>query len=108
LLVHVGSVLNHRSGFLVWGLARADLPFGGGTLCVQVAERGRTQDSGGSPGGGTDCTGTLAFRFTPSYLAAHGLAAGTRVFCQFVSRDDGFPPPDNVGLSQALAFTVLP
>jgi hypothetical protein len=106
--VHVGGVLNHRPGFLVWGLARNNLPFGGGVLCVQPFERGRTQDSGGNPPPGTDCTGTLSFRFTASYLASHGIGAGTRIFCQFISRDDGFAPPNNVGLSQGLAFTVLP
>ena len=108
MLVHIGGVLNRRPGFLLWGLARADLPFGGGTLCVQPIDHGRIEDSGGSPDPGTDCTGTLAFRFTSSHLTSRGLFAGTRVFCQFLSRDDGFAPPNNVGLSQALAFTVLP
>jgi hypothetical protein len=66
------------------------------------------QDSGGSPPPVIDCTGTLESRFTASLLTAHGVGAGARVFCQFVSRDGGFAPPNNVGLSEGLAFAVLP
>ncbi len=108
LLVEAGAVLNHRPGFLLWGLARANDPFGGGTLCVQALARGPLQDAGGSPPPTIDCTGTLTFRFTAGYVAAHGLGVGTRVFCQFISRDDGFAPPNNVGLTDGLAFTIIP
>ena len=106
--VEVGAVLNHRPGRLLWGLARAYAPFGGGTLCVQALDHGPLQDSGGTPLPAIDCTGTLKFHFTASYMTAHGLGVGTRVFCQFLSRDDGFAPPNNVGLSDGLAFTVVP
>ncbi|HEV8111359.1 MAG TPA: integrin alpha [Planctomycetota bacterium] len=108
LRVHVGGVINHSPGFLVWGLASAKLPFGGGTLCVHVLDHGPMQDSGGTPPPVIDCTGTLEFRFTASLLTAHGVGAGARVFCQFISRDAGFAPPNNVGLSEGLAFAVLP
>ena len=108
LLLRAGGVLNHRPGYLVWGLARAHDPFGGGSLCVQPLDRGPLQDAGGTPPPITDCTGVLTFRFTANYLATHGLGVGTRVFCQFLSRDDGFAPPNNIGLSDGLAFTVIP
>jgi hypothetical protein len=108
MTVHVGGVLNRMPGYLAWGLAAADRPFGGGTLCLVPLARGPVQDSGGSPAPGTDCTGSLSFQFARELFVAHGLAAGTRVFCQFVYRDSGFAPPDDVGLSEGLAFTVLP
>jgi hypothetical protein len=108
MTVHVGNVLNRMRGYLAWGLHADDHPFGGGTLCLVPVGRGPVQDSGGSPSPGTDCTGELSFHFTRDFFLAHGLAAGTRVFCQFISRDIGFQPPNDVGLSQGLAFTVLP
>jgi hypothetical protein len=107
ITVNAGGILNRSPGFLVWGLAADSRPFGGGILCVRPLDRSRVQDSGGSPMPGSDCTGTFSFLFSGSYFALHGVSAGARVFCQFVSRDDGFPPPNNVGLSEALAFTVL-
>jgi hypothetical protein len=108
LTVHVGAVLNRMPGYLAWGLAAANRPFGGGTLCLVPLARGPVQDSGGSPTPGTDCTGSLEFRFTRDLFGAHGLGPGTRVFCQFLYRDVGFAPPYDVGLSEGLAFTVLP
>ena len=36
------------------------------------------------------------------------LLPGTMVEAQFYSRDPGFGPPNNIGLTNALEFTVLP
>ena len=66
------------------------------------------QSTGGSSLPGTDCTGELVFRFTAEYLTEHGVAPGEQVFCQFLSREPHFPPPGNLMLSDALAFTVVP
>jgi hypothetical protein len=108
MTVQIGNVLNRMRGGLVWGLQADDRPFGGGTLCLVPLGRGPVQDSGGSASPGTDCTGELSYHFTREFLVAHGLAAGSRVYCQFVYRDIGYPPPYDVGLSQGLAFTVIP
>ncbi len=41
-------------------------------------------------------------------MASWSLSAETEVFAQFWSRDNGFVPPQNVGLTSALGSTVLP
>lgn len=48
------------------------------------------------------------FHFSHAYMASNAITAGTDVFAQFWSRDSGFPPPQNVGLTNALKFSVLP
>jgi hypothetical protein len=104
-------VLNRRMGMLIYStVGAAATPFAGGWICLQSPIR-RTfaQDSGGSISG-TDCTGTHANDFN-EYVASGfdpGLVPGVSVWIQWWTRDPGFSPPNSVGLTDAVAFTIWP
>ena len=100
------NVRNRKLGMLLWSLQQASTPYFGGTLCVQSPiHRTPGQNSGGSSSG-DDCTGAYAYHFTQAYMAQQGLAANSTVFAQYWSRDPGFAPPNNVGLTDGLHFTI--
>jgi hypothetical protein len=102
------DVLPDRNGVFVWSLAPASIPFGGGTLCV-AAPRVRTPvQNSGLVSSWNGCTGRYGFHFAHGYQALHGVGAGTTVHGQFWSRDPGFAQPDNVGLTDAIRFTLGP
>lgn len=110
-VVGATGVLNGKTGLLIYGTSgRAAVPFGGGTLCVGAPlRRTPAQDSGGNPTG-LDCSGQYAFDFN-GWVATGvdpALVAGAVVDAQYWSRDPGFAPPDNVGLTDALEFTIGP
>lgn len=109
--VQATSVLNRKSGFLLYTTAgRASTPFFGGTLCLaSPLHRTPAQNSGGTQAG-SDCTGVYSFDFN-AWIAGGSdpsLVAGVTVDAQYYSRDPGFVTPDNVGLSNALEFTLQP
>jgi len=58
--------------------------------------------------GTIDCSGTYAFAFTRSFLTSQGVAPGMSIYGQFWSRDPGYSPPNNCGLTDAVSFVVLP
>ena len=102
------QVLNEKAGLLIWGLAPDALSFGGGTLCVSSpVKRVPPELSGGNPPP-PDCSGTYRSHFSQQYMAQQGLTTGTSVYAQFWSRDPGFPPPSNIGLTDALHFVICP
>jgi Tol biopolymer transport system component len=105
------QVLNQKTGMLFYSTSgSAAVPFLGGTLCLQQpVRRTSTQTSGGSNSGG-DCSGSYAFDFN-AWTATGvdpALTAGASVWAQFWSRDPGFPPPNNAGLSDATTFVIWP
>lgn len=101
-------VLNLKSGMFFWGYAPIVAPFGGGTRCVAYpVTRTAVQDSGGNASV-NDCSGTYSFFFSQPYMQLHGVSSGTHVFGQFWSRDPFLAIPDNVGLTDAIEFLVLP
>ncbi|MCK6447801.1 MAG: FG-GAP repeat protein [Planctomycetes bacterium] len=105
--VLASNVLNKKFGLFFWGAEPAAIPFQGGTLCVKPPiVRTPVQSSGGSPTG-SDCTGTYDFHFSRAYMHAHLLAPGL-IRGQYWSRDPGFSPPNNVGLTAALAISICP
>ncbi len=98
-------------GVFVWSHGSASTPFGGGTLCLQgplmrTPAQAAQSHPAESPAG--SCTGAFAFDFNSAYIQAHGIQPGTTLFGQYVSRDIGFPAPNNVALSDAIRFTVCP
>ncbi|MCK6447877.1 MAG: hypothetical protein L6Q99_15905 [Planctomycetes bacterium] len=113
-VVSASQVLNNKTGLLTYGFAgRANLPLGGGTLCVTgPLKRTPLLNSGGNPPP-NDCSGVLTIDMnsfaagllggTPSALLS---APGTLVDCQYWSRDPGFSVPNNMSLSDALEYVV--
>lgn len=108
LTVRADQVLSHQSGIVLWSLASATTPFGGGTLCLAPpVVRTNSQDSGGNPLP-PDCSGSYLASFFWQYLGANGLTPGTVVHVQCWSRDPGFAGPDAIGLTAGVRFTVCP
>jgi hypothetical protein len=110
-VVSGSNLFNGKAGMLIYGTnGRASIPFAGGTLCVaQPLQRTPAQNSGGTPFG-DDCTGYYAFDFN-AWIALgidRALVPGTVVDAQYWSRDAGFALPDNVGLTDAIEFTIAP
>ena len=98
------SVLNKKTGLLFWGRNYTSQPFQGGTKCVaNPVMRTGSLGTGGSPSG-TDCTGVLDFHWTQAYSAAHGVAEGDWIYCQFWYRDP--QSPSHTGLTDALQFLI--
>ena len=105
------NVLNNKTGLLFYSSIGAQaLTFQGGYLCGKAPiQRTALQSSMGNPPP-NDCSGSYSFDFN-AYIATGqdpALVAGRTVWAQNWSRDPGFPPPDNTGLTNAVAFTIAP
>lgn len=104
------NALNQRGGVLAWTAAGlASTPFGGGTLCVANPFM-RTQPlfSGGSTMPTIDCSGMWSIDVNSYLQSLPSLPAGTTLHCQWLGRDPGYAPPQNLQLSNALTFTLKP
>ncbi len=104
------NVVNAQPGLLLYSLAgQASTPFGGGTLLLlPPLVRTIPQSSGGSPPPASDCTGTYSMDFN-AWIATGidpDLQPGVQVWVQYWSRDVGFAPPQDVGLTKGLTFTI--
>jgi hypothetical protein len=106
--ITASSVLNNKFGLLIWSSAPNSAPFGGGTLCVKPpVNRTPHQNSGGNPPP-DDCSGSYSFHFSQSYMGLVLIGPGSTIHAQYWSRDPGFAPPSNIGLTDALRFVVCP
>jgi hypothetical protein len=101
------NVLPNALGMLIWSQSPNSVPFFGGTLCVGSPIRRTQAQAAGNQGTGA-CIGTYDIHLSQAYLASWGLAPGMQIHAQFWSRDNGFAPPDNIGLTGGLKVTVLP
>ncbi|HUR26865.1 MAG TPA: hypothetical protein VM509_01655 [Planctomycetota bacterium] len=115
--IRSSNVRNKKPGLLLYGTTGpASTPFHGGTLCVQPPVRRSTAvDSGGNAPPANDCSGVYTLdmnAFASGALGGNPFAGlvvpGTVVQTQWWGRDNGFTPPDNIALSDALRYTVCP
>lgn len=100
--------LNNKDGVFLYSFGRKKKVIGGGSLWLDspLVRTGRVDSLGNPPP--DDCSGSYTFDFGErmrSGLYAN-LLVGTRVYCQFWSRD----PQANGGtnLTHGLEFTILP
>jgi hypothetical protein len=110
-LIHAALVRNKKAGLLLYSTASAAmLPFQGAYLCLlPPVQRSLGLASGGSPSG-HDCSGTFDADFNAWVATGKdpALVQGQDVWLQFWSRDPGFAPPANTGLTQGLTFVLGP
>lgn len=100
------QVINQKQGLLYYGFGPKNVPFQGGTMCVQgPTKRTQLQSSGGSPPP-DNCSGMFAYDFNARIDsgADASLVAGTQIFAQFWHRDPA--SPSTTGLSNALRFVI--
>lgn len=103
------NVLENKQGMLIWSITPAAKPFGGGTLCLGApVKRTPIQAAITLPPGSYPCLGYYSYTFTQAKLAQHGLTPGDDLYGQFWSRDPGFAPPNNVGLTSGVHAVILP
>lgn len=105
------NVVNRAPGMLIYGTSgRATTPFGGGTLLLAAPIRRTPPTNSGGSLVGVDCSGNYHFDFG-AWIATGAdptLTVGTTVDAQFYSRDSGFAAPNNIGLTNAIEFTLVP
>jgi probable HAF family extracellular repeat protein len=117
--VVTSNVLNEKAGLYLYkvGGAPASVPFQGGTLCVGPSGIRRTPVvfSGGSPAPANDCSGAYELDFNAFAAGLSGghpdpalLSPGSIYRCQAWGRDQGFSPPNNTSLSNALQVPIGP
>ncbi len=108
--VHADGVINRKNGLLTYSVSGQTLvPFGGGALCVAPPlKRSPLLASGGSLPPAWDCSGSFHFDFNAWIQSGIDpvLVQGQMVWAQYWYRDPGFAAPDNVGLTDAVEFTI--
>ena len=114
--VTASNVLNQKLGLWYYSLAGRDrTPFAGGLRCVAPPlHRTPSGSTGGNPLP-NDCSGSSSIDMNAFALGMIGgnpspvlTQPGHTVRMQFVSRDPGFAPPDNLSLTGGFEYVVGP
>ena len=106
--IGASRVLAGKAGLFFYGHnGQLSTPFQGGTMCLQVPRKRMPLQTASA---GTGCAGTFATDFNLRIASGVDplLVAGARVCGQWWSRDSGFTPPNNTGLTNAIDFVVQP
>jgi hypothetical protein len=103
-------VLNNKVGILIWSHSPAATPCGGGTLCIGAPI---TRTAGQSsvvehPPTVNNCSGTYSYHFSQAYMSATPQRRHVALRPCTGSRDTGYAAPNNVGLTDAVGFTICP
>ena len=107
-VVSCSNIVNKQNGLMIYSHTPGTKAFQGGFLCIQSPLRRIAPQNSGGSSTGADCSGTLAFDFTPWILSGGdvSLVAGAEVFCQYWSRDPQSASGTN--MSNALRFVINP
>jgi hypothetical protein len=108
--ISASNLVNQSLGVLAWSAGgRVTNPFQGGTWCVRAPlVRTPLRSSGGSPAPALDCSGRWSLDFNTYMQSIAAPPPGTTINCQWYGRDPSLAPPQNVQLSDALEFVLLP
>lgn len=105
--IRASPIRNQKQGLLFYGTTgRDNVPFLGGTMCVQGPLRRTPVLLSGGTATGDDCTGAFGIDFN-AYIATGvnpALVSGVTLNTQFWSRDSG--APNNTNLTNGLEFTI--
>jgi hypothetical protein len=109
------NVRNNKAGLLFYTVAggQNNATFQCGTLCIGTPiRRTPAQFAGGTPNPTQDCSGFYLIDMNDFSNGTGGgnpspalKVPGTTVNCQWFSRDQGFTPPCNTGLTNAVEYT---
>lgn len=106
------SVVPSTFGVFVWSRTMAQIPFGGGSLCIgtPLHRLGGATSSAGSVdlACAQQLTGTMTLSISKAQLAATGIAPGGVFFAQAWFRDPGFASPNDIGLTSSISITMWP
>jgi hypothetical protein len=104
-LVQAQDVTASSSGFLVYGLSPAEIPYRGGFICIAPPWYYTANLNSGGAGA---CGGSFSIDLNALIQGAASPASlvGLQVFCQYYYNDAG--DPFGAGLTNALRFTIQP
>lgn len=110
------NVRNQKVGWLLYGLnGQSTSPFPTAAVCLANPIRRIPAVTSGGSATGSDCSGVYSVDFNAfagGWLGGNPHPAlripGTTVDAQWLGRDPGFPPPDNIALTAGVHFTVCP
>lgn len=101
------NLRSNKPGVFLWSRVPSATPFGGGALCLSApVTRTGIQTAAGSAA--FACSGTYSFHFRQNYMSTHGLLPADKVHRLFYSRDPGFAAPNDIGLTDAVQFGIIP